>query len=361
MSDASSPFNPNRLQLSEDEAAALLLQLRRKEGAWVEWGKACQQLQQAGHNPQIIFEATGFEPIQQNQVIVAAQVYDSLVNGSAPELLQQYFWRKGSDILYEFRQLDPAARLQAAQIAMDKNLDMDEAHIIAQDIKNYQRLSTLPDGFERQAGDAIAYFCWKRARERSDIAERSRLIAQGLRYAHSAGARQRLEKLLTDFTVTPTHKAPTLPLYRIEEELEMPRIIPLLGTLPLPSTTLSTIPPWQEQGPFRIVQSEQPLTWVALPGWQSVFAAKDPVSFLCNLQDIPAAPEEVRETVVLLVDRQSTDWSPYSYFLVDRDGSLSIDWFPEAPDCPIVAQVLLLLRPKRVLDENAIASPWDLE
>ncbi len=31
-----------------------------------------------GYNPQDIFEATGFEPIQQNQVVVGAQVYSSL-------------------------------------------------------------------------------------------------------------------------------------------------------------------------------------------------------------------------------------------------------------------------------------------
>ena len=40
---------------------ALLLMLRRKERNWVEWGKACQQLQKAGLKPQEIFEATGFE------------------------------------------------------------------------------------------------------------------------------------------------------------------------------------------------------------------------------------------------------------------------------------------------------------
>ena len=56
------------LQINAEE---LLRSLRQKEGTWVEWGKACQQLQKAGYNPQRIFEETGFEPIQQNQIIVA--------------------------------------------------------------------------------------------------------------------------------------------------------------------------------------------------------------------------------------------------------------------------------------------------
>jgi len=32
-------------------------------------GGTCQQLQKAGYTPQGIFEETGFEPIQQNQII----------------------------------------------------------------------------------------------------------------------------------------------------------------------------------------------------------------------------------------------------------------------------------------------------
>src|SRR4028119_2484514 len=81
----------------------LLQLLRRKESNWVEWGKACQQLQKAGYNSQVIFEETGFEPIQQNQVIVASQVYTTLQNAGVSDAVRSRFERTGSDTLYELR------------------------------------------------------------------------------------------------------------------------------------------------------------------------------------------------------------------------------------------------------------------
>ena len=67
---------------STEEAAELIRRLRQKEGSWVEWGNACATLQKAGYTSQQIFEETGFEPIQQNQVIVGSQVYTSLINAN---------------------------------------------------------------------------------------------------------------------------------------------------------------------------------------------------------------------------------------------------------------------------------------
>jgi len=55
---------------SPENLEEILRSLRRKEGNWVAWGQACQKLQKSGYSPQAIFEETGFEPIQQNQVIV---------------------------------------------------------------------------------------------------------------------------------------------------------------------------------------------------------------------------------------------------------------------------------------------------
>jgi len=65
---------------TNDAAQELLRKLRQKQGNWVEWGIAIASLLKSGYNPQEIFEATGFEPIQQNQVVVGSQVYNSLEN-----------------------------------------------------------------------------------------------------------------------------------------------------------------------------------------------------------------------------------------------------------------------------------------
>ncbi|MDB9328813.1 hypothetical protein PN435_22055, partial [Nodularia spumigena CS-590/02] len=69
--------------VNDDVVKELLRKLRQKQGNWVEWGVAIASLQKSGYNPQQIFEETGFEPIQQNQVIVGSQVYNSLAEGGA--------------------------------------------------------------------------------------------------------------------------------------------------------------------------------------------------------------------------------------------------------------------------------------
>ena len=77
--------------LSEENATEIFRQLRQKEGNWVEWGKSCQQLQKAGYNTQTIFEKTGFEPIHQNQVIVASQVYETIAETGVEDQVKEHF------------------------------------------------------------------------------------------------------------------------------------------------------------------------------------------------------------------------------------------------------------------------------
>jgi hypothetical protein len=186
----------------------LLRSLRRKEGTWVEWGQACQTLQKAGYSPQTIFEETGFEPIQQNQITVASQVYTSILNVGVPESVKQHFGSRGSDVLYEFRVLTQTERAAMAEFALEKSLDMDEAHEAAKAMKDFSRLSQKPEGFIDHPGDAIAYQSWKLARQQADLQERSRMIARGLRFAHSKTARKQIEQLLTDFSVAPVTPPP---------------------------------------------------------------------------------------------------------------------------------------------------------
>ncbi len=101
------PPNPQNAenQPNQELSQELLRKLRQKEGNWVEWGEACAYLQKSGYNPQDIFEATGFEPIQQNQIIVGSQVYNSLEKGGASEEVKAHYSQRGSDLLYEFRML----------------------------------------------------------------------------------------------------------------------------------------------------------------------------------------------------------------------------------------------------------------
>lgn len=358
------PFDsmpPSSSELSAEVAGALLKSLRRKEGNWIDWGQACQRLQKAGYASQTIFEETGIEPIQQNLTSVAAQVYESLVKVDASPQLRSYFAGPKSDVLYEFRILNQEQRLAAAQLAMEKQLDVDEAHAVASALKNFYRLVRRPEGFTAHPGDAVAYQYWMLARGKKDLQERSRAIALGLKFAHSPTARQQIETLLSDFTVVRARKAPLLPLYRVEEDENLPRIVPVVGSFPLTRSDLDAVAPLTEETPFRLVRVTGDRTLVPIPGWLMVVKAADPVAIFTSADRLPESDLAASEPVVVTIDRQATEWNANSYFLVDRDGELDIQWFPELPDFPLLGQVILILRPKKVFDETANRELWHID
>ena len=343
------------------EMQNLLVKLRRKEGNWVEWGHACQTLQKGGFNPQKIFEETGFEPIQQNQIIVAAQVYNSITSVGVSENTRSHFEQRGSDSLYELRILTQTERAAAAEFLVERQLDSEAAKEVAKAMKDFSRLGKIPEGFSPHPGDCLAYQYWKWARQKSDLQERSRLIAQGLRFANSNSARQQIEKLLLDFTVTPKKPAPTLPVYRLESESEMPRIMPVAGKMPLTVTDFKAVPLVAEEGPFRMIKFSGVGAWVPVPGWQVILKAEDPVVIESTSdrlpKDISAKPEEI----LIVVDRSDREWDTNSYFLAASEENLEIIWFEETPTSPILGKVILILRPKKIFDEEYTKDTWQID
>lgn len=357
------PSNPPDSSSPEEkvDAEALLRSLRRKEGVWREWGEACQILQKMGYTPQQIFEATGFEPIQQNQIVVATQVYQTMVSGGASAPVIERFERTGSDTLYEFRILSQGDRVAAAELCVEKGLDSEGAREIAKALKEFARLADLPQGFTPTAGDGVAYYYWRLARQQADLQARSRLIAQALRFAVSDSARQQVEQLLLDFTVHSATKAPTLPVYRLESDGELPRVMPVVGKLPLVTQEMKAVPLVEEEGPFRLVRSTGSAAWVGVPGWQVVLAADDPVVLVCDSDRLPSPLAGKVEEVLIMVDRAQRQWDAQSYFVVDQDGELQIHWSATAMSDPILGRVLVVLRPRKVLDEDYTKELWQID
>ena len=339
----------------------LLQLLRRKESNWVKWGQACQQLQKAGYNPQTIFEETGFEPIQQNQVIVASQVYTTLMKAGVSDAVRSRFDRTGSDTLYELRILTQPERAAAAEFIVARNLDSEGAREVAKAVKEFSRRSTPPQGFSNHPGDAVAYEYWKVARQHNDLQERSRLIARGLMFAHSQEARQQIEKLLTENASGKQPPAPRLPLYRIEADEEQPRLLPVVGQLPLTPAELKDVPTVKTTGSFQLVELSVKQTLVAIPGWQVVLKAQDPVVILCNTGQLPTPLTDKPEDVLLVIDRAKQEWEADSYFVVDQSGQVEIQWFSEAPDVTLLGRLILVLRPKKFLDEAASRDVWQID
>jgi Rubisco Assembly chaperone C-terminal domain/Rubisco accumulation factor 1 alpha helical domain/Rubisco accumulation factor 1 helix turn helix domain len=350
----------SQVKMSEAEAQELMRSLLHKEGSWVEWGQRCQQLQKAGYSTQRIFEDTGFQNSQQNLVIVASQVFDNLVKAEvAPEVLD-YFRGPRSDVLYEFRVLNQEQRVNASLLAYDKRIDIDGAILISKAIKDVSRMSQLPEAFTNHPGDWVAYLAWKRAKSQKDLQQRSRLIAQGLKFAYSSTAREAIEKLLSDFTVINSVSEPLLPLYRLELEEELPRIVPLAGSYPLGSQAISTVEQVEIQKSFSQIKAKSG-AYVPIPGWQVVLKAEDPVGYLCPSNLLPKYLGGNVEEVLVILDRANRAWDVNSYFVVEIEDKLELRWFETAPEEPIIGQLVLILRPKKILDESNITQPWQMD
>ncbi|MBD2435046.1 MULTISPECIES: RuBisCO accumulation factor 1 [Fischerella] len=356
---------PNAQNLNNNDhndiAQELLLKLRQKQGNWVEWGQACAYLQKAGYSPQAIFEATGFEPVQQNQVIVGAQVYNSIEKVGASQDVISHYQQRGSDILYELRLLTQEERAAAATLTFQHKIDADEAREIARAIKDFSRFRNPPEGFSQHPGDAVAYQCWKLARQNSDFQTRSRLIAKGLKFAHTQTGRQKIEQLLTDFTVVPKKPEPTLPFYRPQSAEETPRLVPVVGELPLTPKDLQAVPLVEEMEPFRIVKFAGEQAWVPLPGWQTILGAEDPVVILCNSDRLPSQTKSNPEPVMVVIDRAQREWNSGSYFVVDNSGELDFQWFETAPEVPLLGRVIVIVLPKKILDEELTKDSWQID
>ena len=350
----------SQTQISAAEGQELMRSLLHKEGTWVEWGQICQKLQKAGYSSQNIFEDTGFQNSQQNLVIVAAQVFDNLVQGDvAPEILE-YFRGPRSDVLYEFRVLNQKQRVDASLLAYEKRIDIDGAHIVAKAVQDVSRMSQLPDAFTNHPGDWVAYISWKRAKSKKDLQERSRLIAQGLKFAHSSTARDEITQLLSDFTVVKSAAAPLLPLYRLESEEELPRIVPLAGSYPLGNQEIQAIDKVRIKQPFGNIQATGG-TYIPVPGWQTVLKADDPVAYLCPSNLLPKYLGGNIEEVLVILDRTNKTWDVGSYFVAEIEEKLEVRWFETEPNVPIVGQLVLILRPKKILDEGNLTQPWQMD
>ncbi len=341
----------------------LKTQLRRKEGNWVEWGKACNTLQKASLSPQAIFEATGFEPIQQNQLIVASQVFDSMVAGGVSDSARTHYETRGSDSLYEFRILAHSDRAAAADFAYSNELDSDQVKEIVKGLRDFTYSETPPPGFEKTMGDAAAYYYWRLARQQGDLQVRSRLIAQSLRFVTSSSARSQIEKLLTDFSVVKQKLAPRLPIFRLENEADAPVIMPVAGQMPIPTADYSAVPGANPEEPFGMVKFSGTGAWLPVPGWLVILKAEDPIALLANGSDLPNLPDHLSATepVMVIVDRAKRDWDEFSYYAIDAGGVIAFKWFDEAPQEKLLGSIILIMRPQKILDASYIQEYWQTD
>jgi hypothetical protein len=193
------------------------------------------------------------------------------------------------------------------------------------------------------------------------LAEKTRLIARGLMFAHSQSARNQIEKLLTELTAPPQRQAPALPVYRLEGDDELPRTFPVAGTFPLPSSVFASVPKIEGSGAFHITHSNWSGDWVSLPGWKVITAAEEPIGIIAPRDSLPFQISAQSQEMIVVLDRGITVWDEFHYFAIDRDGQLGIEWFDAAPSIPLLGKLVLIIHPKRAIEPGNPQDLWDME
>jgi hypothetical protein len=78
-------------------------------------------------------------------------------------------------------------------------------------------------------------------------------------------------------------------------------------------------------------------------------------------RDLSPNADGRQEKVLLVVDRALKTWSQYHHFLFLAGEELQMGWFSSPPTQTILGQVILLLRPKAIVEGAAEADGWEIE
>lgn len=118
-----------------------------------------------GLTPSSIEEAIGIVGVEQNCLVVAAQILDSLLFYAFPVELVPYFDSfGGTDLLYELCFLNTIQCANVARHAIDRHLDLKGVRELAFAMKDFPR-RCFDDGWkaftEASLGDCLAFACFR--------------------------------------------------------------------------------------------------------------------------------------------------------------------------------------------------------
>ncbi|WOL10688.1 hypothetical protein Cni_G19447 [Canna indica] len=265
--------------------------LRDRLGAWYEYASLLPVLGNDGFTPPSIEELTGITGVDQNRLIVASQVRDSLVSSPAsfePELLEYFDGVGGADLLYELRFLNATQRVAAARHLIDHGLDPKAAQELARAMKDFPRRRG-DDGWDRfsaaSPGDCLAYTYFRLSREAINPDERVAALKRAAEAAETEEAIKRIEQEMERASGGEEEGG--------EEAEELRTIVPVVrlryGEVAEASTvTLLPVCRAEEgeegmaaapgkckaEGELGVVVAERGWgRWVVLPGWELVAVA----------------------------------------------------------------------------------------
>ncbi|KAI4303017.1 hypothetical protein MLD38_038698 [Melastoma candidum] len=194
------PPSPLPAELAALDTASQLNVLSNRLGLWHSYAPLIASLLRDGSfTPSSLEEITGISGHEQNRLIVADQVRNSIIeSGASPELVAAFDSVSSAALLYEIRLLSAVQRLAAAEYTVGNGLDGKGAADVARAIKDFPKRKT-ERGFRsfdyNSPGDCLAFMMIRLGREHEEGSEqRAAAFARALAAVVTDDARKAVEE-----------------------------------------------------------------------------------------------------------------------------------------------------------------------
>ncbi|XP_042493296.1 rubisco accumulation factor 1.1, chloroplastic-like [Macadamia integrifolia] len=362
--------------------------LQNRLGLWFEYALLIPSLYKEGFTPSSLEEATGISGVEQNSIVVAAQVRDSLVQSNFDPEIISFFDNGGAELLYEIRLLSAAQRAFAAAYIVQNRLDARGAQELARAMKDFPRRRG-EQGWESftyaSPADCLSFMYFRQSREHRELSEqRKSTLERALEVAETENAKRRILDELElksdggeerEGELAVTTRVPVVRL-KIGEVAEATSVVVLpvceagegeRGVLEAPEECRS-------EGEFGVVVAEKGWKrWVVLPGWEPVvrLGKGGVVVAFADARVLPWKANRwyKEESILVLANREKKDvGAEDGFYLVssvaaDDHGALKVERGSELKELGVkqcLGSVVLVVRPpKEENDDQLQDDDWE--
>lgn len=365
--------------------------LRDRLGLWHEYAPLLHTLGHDGFTPPSIEDITGISSIQQNLLVVATQVRDSLVSTSFdPELLSYFDAGGGADLLYELRFLNGTQRAAAAIHLIEHRLDPKAAQELARAMKDFLRRRG-DEGWNcfsaASPGDCLAYTYFRLSREAIDPNRQVAALSRSIEAVETEAARKRVEVEMEratgrsevgDGSEEAEAEGPrvTVPIVRLRygevAEASSVTLLPVCRAEEGEEGMAAAPRRCKAEGELGVVVAERGWgRWVVLPGWGPVAAAAaGGEGVALEFVDGRVLPWRGsggwKETAMVVADRGKREVVKGGYYVVGGEGKglrveRGVDLQAQGvEEAAALGTVMLVVRPPKDEDDDITRDEdWD--
>ncbi|PPD83159.1 hypothetical protein GOBAR_DD19904 [Gossypium barbadense] len=357
-----SPLPPKFRSL---DAQGRLDVLANRNGLWFEYAPLIPSLYQEGFSPPSIEEITGITGVEQNRLIVASQVRESLIQSKTDEDVMSFFDTGGAELLYEIRLLSASQRAEAVRYIVENGLDAKGAQDLARAMKDFPRRK-MDKGWKSfeygLPGDCLSFMYYRLSREhRNPSEQRTAALMQALQVAESESAKKEVSEQLEGGEDEKPEK---------DDDLEYRVRVPVVrmqfgyqGALEAPLECRSG-------GDFGVVEAEKGWKrWVVLPSWEPLAGLRHGgvVVAFSDARVIPWKSNRwyKEEAILVVMDRNRKEVEvDAAFYLAKVDGGrLKVDTGSALKEMGVkesLGTVVLVVRPpKEESDDQLSDEDWE--